>query len=657
MIQVSLFGRFVKVIFMNYSFIMKFSGKFSAGIKNIGTPLFVLIMALIFAAPINALAQTKKFNLKNDDGIFYEGLIFDASAGGKLGVIDLGSADRVSRGETFLVIRRGEKVVNPETGQVIRVKQKIVGKVEIVSVSKTYSDIKVSSSSNGILQHDYVRRVTSSPAGLSVNPIGFRKMEILWSLQAEPETDAYFVYRASSPDGSYERIGKTGDRDKTRYVDENSSSNRLSDNTTYYYKVSAINSLKNESALSPPVAGTTAGAPLPPSGLSAKSGLIRSVDLAWEKHKNDGIAGYKIYRSQSPESGGELIAELKDNNKTEYADYGGGSKASPRLSDKTQYYYSISAFSPYKFEGERSKAVGAVTADKPAAPTNFEALGWQAKKVPLTWDKSEDENVRGYYIYRSENEEGPYEQIAEIKGGEKSAYVDTGRGSGLFGSSKKEGNLANFTLYYYKIQSYNWIKARSDFSPAVPATTKAAPMAPEEVKATTNRPDRIPLAWRKNPEVDLSGYEVFRSESADGKFKKIATLSVSKNYYLDENLGDNKTFYYKLRAVDNNGIEGDFSVVVSATTKPRPGVVKGLKIEMKDGKTYLKWDPSPEIDISLYRVYKKSFFGWEKVGTASDTQFELKKLKRGDKGDFAVSAIDADNMESDRTGIITVDLR
>jgi len=78
------------------------------------------------------------------------------------------------------------------------------------------------------------------------------------------------------------------------------------------------------------------------------------------------------------------------------------------------------------------------------------------------------------------------------------------------------------------------------------------------------------LTWRTAEEVNNAGFEVERSE--DGiNFRSIAwvdgygtTTDFKDYYYDDKNLREGKTYYYRLRQVDNTG-EFHFSPIVTAT--------------------------------------------------------------------------------------------
>ncbi|HEB72057.1 MAG TPA: hypothetical protein ENI77_05495 [Nitrospirae bacterium] len=586
------------------------------------------------------------------DGFFREGIVVEADKKKDRGIISIGEKAGLKRGDKFVAVREKEKITDPADGGVIRVKLEYVGVLEVISVGDSLSDVKFIKNAKDIRKGDSVRRHTSAPSGVAAMPAGFRKIEINWKLQTDPEVKAFYIYRSQSADGQFIKIGKIKNADAVAFIDQHSEKHPVDDSTTYFYKVTTINIVGRESPESATVSVVSLGPPKPPAGLSASSGSIRSAHIKWSLHDNAEVAGYKIYRSQSKDGSYKLIADIKGRKVVEYDDLNGGSKAAPELADSKTYYYSISAYSPYGSEGVKSDPAGATTSDPPAIPTGFEGKGWQANKVPLKWEAHPDDNVRGYIIYRAEAEEDTFLQIAKIKGREKTSYVDGG-GSGLFVKKKK---LKSSNLYFYRIQAYNRVDAKSEMGEVISVMTRPVPAPPENIKAAESRPREIPLSWRKNPDIKIKSYQIFRSDAEDGVFKKITEVPADKSYFLDQALKDGKIYYYKIRAIDKDKLEGELSEMISATTKKPPETVKGLKWEVDGDEWFLKWDKNEEIDIDKYIIWRKRLFGWTKDGASNENVFKIKKVKKGKSAQYAVSAKDTDNLEGKRSDPLVVQI-
>ncbi|MBF0169667.1 MAG: hypothetical protein HQK87_01035 [Nitrospinae bacterium] len=609
-----------------------------------------IAVAALLLAPLAASAAPK--GQTDREGVYFEGTLLDVDLKKGTGIVNLGLKQGMNKGDRLVVVQKGKRIVNPKTGEFIRVKQIEVCVATILAANDSHSDVKLQGGKESPKRGDYVRTRVAPPQALKAVSPTFRRIEISWEYDAQPEIAGYTVYRSFHEKGPYEKIGTIRNATEVTYVDEQGFGNELKDSTVYYYTIETVNNFGVASDKSAPVRGATMAPPAPPASFKAE-GDVRAVKLTWKEHSQAGVAGYRVYRRGDRADKWELLKDIRNLKEVEFWDYGtDGSKTSPKLNDATTYWYTVAAYSKYQDEGSHSDARSATTLPPPRTPIGLEGRGWQPRQIPLSWRKHSDENVRGYYLYRSMEEGGPYQEIAEIKDRDKTEYLDNGKGN-LFG----DGTLKDFTVYFYKIAAYNWAGSKSDLSAAISATTKAAPLAPEEVRAISNRPRQIPLTWRKNPEVDLHHYEIYKSDTAGGEFGKLGQATAEQPYFLDDRLKDGVTCWYKVRAIDKYGIESDYSPTVSASTKSVPAKVGGLSYDANSGQVYLKWARNPEVDIDHYNVYVKSFLGFRKLTEVKETFFIIKGMKRGDKDDYAIAAVDVDGIEGERSGVLTVDLR
>jgi len=69
----------------------------------------------------------------------------------------------------------------------------------------------------------------------------------------------------------------------------------------------------------------------------------------------------------------------------------------------------------------------------------------------------------------------------------------------------------------------------------------------------------IKIVWNSNKEDDISGYTILRSEFTDGEYRTIAR-NIKDTFYVDNTVDVEKTYFYKIRAVDkslNNSVFSD----------------------------------------------------------------------------------------------------
>lgn len=89
-----------------------------------------------------------------------------------------------------------------------------------------------------------------------------------------------------------------------------------------------------------------------------------------------------------------------------------------------------------------------------------------------------------------------------------------------------------------------------------------APSAPTNLTAT-GKGTVIRLDWTASPESDVAGYTILRADSATGAYYTIAR-NVTTNTYVDNTSLEGKTYFYKIKAVDNSLNSSVFSNETSA---------------------------------------------------------------------------------------------
>ena len=103
------------------------------------------------------------------------------------------------------------------------------------------------------------------------------------------------------------------------------------------------------------------------------------------------------------------------------------------------------------------------------------------------------------------------------------------------------------------------------------------PVAPLNLVATSNA-SSIRLNWSSNPEADVIGYTIFRSDSIEGSYNTIAR-NVNTTSFVDNTIAINKSYFYKIKAVDNSMNSSDYSNEISATTTGNNDLVAHFNFE------------------------------------------------------------------------------
>ena len=133
------------------------------------------------------------------------------------------------------------------------------------------------------------------------------------------------------------------------------------------------------------------------------------------------------------------------------------------------------------------------------------------------------------------------------------------------------------------------------------------PATPMDVAIYAAYDGEIGIEWQSNSEPDLKGYNVYRK--TDSTNYKVIDFT-NDNYFIDDSLDYNTTYYYKISAVDNSNLESPLSNEVSAkpVNKYKPYAIQNININARNWEDtvsiYLNWVPSGETDIEGYNIYK-----------------------------------------------------
>jgi fibronectin type 3 domain-containing protein len=283
---------------------------------------------------------------------------------------------------------------------------------------------------------------------------GDGSVNLSWSLPASdggsPIT-SYSVYRSTTPGGEGSTPLVTGVT-TTSYSDST-----VTNGTTYYYKVVAVNAVgtspqSNEASATPQPAPT---APSAPQGLTATGGN-QTVQLVWSAPASNGgaaVTSYNVYRSTTP--GGEGATPLATGvTKTTYAD--------SAVTNGTAYYYTVAAVNSAGAGPQSGEATATPQATAPSAPTGLAASAGNAT-VTLSWTAPNPNGspITGYNVYRS-----------TTPGGEGTTPLATG----VTTTSYIDNAVTNGTTYYYTVAAVNAIatSAQSGEASATPKVPSAA---------------------------------------------------------------------------------------------------------------------------------------------------------------------------------------
>jgi hypothetical protein len=122
-----------------------------------------------------------------------------------------------------------------------------------------------------------------------------------------------------------------------------------------------------------------------------------------------------------------------------------------------------------------------------------------------------------------------------------------------------------------------------DDEPCAPVPVNCAPDVPHGVYSV-NYDGTVKICWVANYEADMDGYNVYRSETVDGKYSPIGTVYVTtanpaEYCYEDMDTGNGIHYFYAVSAFDKGKAESDLIVEEVVSGTPRP---EGLDLSLQN---------------------------------------------------------------------------
>ncbi len=437
----------------------------------------------------------------------------------------------------------------------------------------------------------------AAPAGLTATA-GNASVSLTWATSAG--ASSYSVYRGTASGGESTTPIAAGPT-STAYTDTG-----LTNGTTYYYRVAAVNSggtsgMSNEASATP-----EPSAPAAPAGLTATAGNA-SVSLAWAT--SAGASSYSVYRGTA--SGGESTTPIAAGlTSTAYTDTG--------ITNGTTYYYRVAAVNGGGTSGMSNEASATPEPSAPAAPTGLTATAGNAS-VSLTWAASA--GTGSYSVYRG-----------TAAGGESATPIE----AGLTSTAYTDAGLANGTTYYYKVAAVNGggTSAMSNEVSGMPRP--AVPPTPAGLTATPGSAS-VTLNWSAS--AGATSYNVYRATYPGTESAIPFAANVPYTSYTDSTASSGSTYYYEVAAVNSSGTSG-ISNEASATLVP--AAPAGLTATATNASVSLSWAASA--GATSYKIYRATSPGGEgitPVAMAAASSYTDPGLNAGTTYYYEVAAINS----------------
>ena len=346
-------------------------------------------------------------------------------------------------------------------------------------------------------------------------------------------------------------------------------------------------------------------APLPPAVPTVTMTYSDSgkPKLTW--NAVSGATSYRVFRSESRGTGYSLLGTTTA---TSYTNTGAAV-------GKT-YYYRVKAVNSVGTSGYSNIVSGKAKTAAPAAPS-VTAGNSSTGKPQLTWKAVS--GAVSYRIYRSESRGTGYSLLGTTS---STSYVNTGAAAGK--------------TYYYRVKAVNRDGMASGYSNIVSGKAKAAAPAAPSVTIGNSSTGKPRLTWKA-----VSGavsYRIYRSESRGTGYSLLGTTSSTS--YVNTGAAAGKTYYYRVKAVNRDGMASGYSNIVSGkATLPAPVLNIGLSVS--SGKPMLAWDAVP--GATSYRIYRSTSrgTGYSLLATTTSTSYVNTSAAKGTTYYYRVKACNA----------------
>ncbi|MDH5465026.1 MAG: hypothetical protein OEW60_05310 [Thiovulaceae bacterium] len=315
-------------------------------------------------------------------------------------------------------------------------------------------------------------------------------------------------------------------------------------------------------------------------------GDITAIALEWEPNHDPSIAGYTIYKKEkNTDAPFKLVTQIEDRFTSHYIDL--------NLPSNTKYLYRVLAYNKAGIESIPAKPASTITRPTLNSISYITALDRLPRKVKLIWRPHGNGRVNGYILERKEPDDSSWSQIKTFDHRLVAEYIDT--------------MLEDNSIYQYRIIALTFDGLESTPSDIVTVNTKKLPAPIEKVKITQDLPKEIILTWEKHPQKDISHYNVYRSDSKRSGYTFQAKVKDLK--YSDKIEKHGQTLYYRLSAVDYDGLEAPRTKNFSGRSLPRPKKPTIKSTSSDKDQVTIAWEAG-DTRTTHYKVIQHVKEGW-----------------------------------------------
>ncbi len=483
--------------------------------------------------------------------------------------------------------------------------------------------------------------VPDAPTGLSATASGRTQIDLSWSAPVDnggATITGYQIELSTDAGSNWSDLVAN-----TRMMSTTYTHIGLLPETTYHYRISAINSAGTGNPSNIDNATTDAASvPDTPTGLTATASGSTQIHLSWTAPSNDGgatITGYQIELSTDAGANWSDLVANTESSATTYTHTG--------LPEGTTRHYRVYAINSIG-ESDPSNVANATTGaaiTRPSAPVELTAAASGRTQIHLSWTAPANNGgtaITGYRIEISADAGSNWSDLVANTESSATTYTHTG--------------LPEGTTRHYRVYAINSVGESADPSNVANATTDAlsVPDAPTKLTASASGETEINLSWTAPVDdggAAISGYQIEGSADAGETWADLVTdTENAATTYTHTGLQSGSTHHYRIRAINSVGA-GDPSNVAHATTVilvSAPGVPVNVEAQT-DGQDAINLSWSAPLEdggspVTGYQVEVSEDAGaiWQKLAEdVTATSYRHAQLPPGSTRHYRILARNA----------------
>ena len=359
---------------------------------------------------------------------------------------------------------------------------------------------------------------------------------------------------------------------------------------------------------------------------------MRSVAFEWKSITDPRVSGYYVYRGLANDETGKLerIATVENRFVTHFVDND--------VEPDTRYLYRFTTYNANGAESHGSETLTVNTMPVIASVSFFSSIGNMPRSAKLIWRPHTNPKVKGYRIERKSLVDSEWQAIDNVNGRLSAEFIDTG--------------LKDNSVYKYRLRAITYDKIVSTPSEIVTVTTKPLPLPVQNITATSDLPRKILITWNEHGAKDFDYYKVYRSDDVDGSFDyHVKTRDTRFEDTVEE---DGHVYFYKVSAVDKDGLESPMSPVpVQGASLIKPATPVMTKALFSDNSFRLHWQGHDPRTVS-YTVIKTTHKNWvsksvQEITGVKQTQYTDVEIQPDTRYEYQVMAVDRFGISSEPT--------